>query len=491
MSASAAALSNSDKSRRTPTRDPVRNSILALSLAVVLLWLLLAQSETIILVARREWAALVFWAVLVFVANLFPIWVGEAPQVTLTLDMPLMVATALLYPPEVAASLALVAAIDIRELGLRVPLIRIVFNRVQVALTAWAASQTFHLLASGLEPWPGAILATLGAVGASYGLNILLVSTYTGLRLGVGPLSVIKRLRVGGRVQFLATYLGYCAMALVLARLFTDVGEWSVISFLVPIAAAQQMLVRGQMLHSLANELRNRERLLERLSERIFEERRDERIRIASDLHDRVLQCLVKIGMSAGLVGRALPAENAARHDVDELLDDTAFSVEELRRVIHDLQRSPLGPGGLSPTLRGLARDLQLDWGVRITVSAPDELSLSAETQTALYQIARECVLNALKHAEASEIGVSLRETASEVELAAEDDGIGFDVNSVDPSRHFGLGLMKERVRMAGGSIAIDSQPGRTVVSVRIPRRGREEGNGLERQQSSEMRFSD
>jgi signal transduction histidine kinase len=491
MSATAAALSNSDKSRRTPTRDPVRNSILALSLAVVLLWLLLAQSETIIFVARREWAALVFWAVLVFVANLFPIWVGEAPQVTLTLDMPLMVATALLYPPEVAASLALVAAIDIRELGLRVPLIRIVFNRVQVALTAWVASQTFHLLASGLEPWPRAILATLGAVGASYGLNILLVSAYTGLRLGVGPLSVIQRLRVGGRVQFLATYLGYCAMALVLARLFTDVGEWSVISFLVPIAAAQQMLVRGQMLHSLATELRNRERLLERLSERIVEERRDERIRIASDLHDRVLQCLVKIGMSAGLVGRALPAENAARHDVDELLDDTAFSVEELRRVIHDLQRSPLGPGGLSPTLRGLARDLQLDWGVRITVSAPNELSLSAETQTALYQIARECVLNALKHAEASEIGVSLRETASEAELEAEDDGIGFDVNSVDPSRHFGLGLMKERVRMAGGSIAIDSQPGRTMVSVRIPRRGREEGNGLERQQSSEMRFSD
>jgi signal transduction histidine kinase len=470
MSASATVISKTEDSKRTPTRDPLRNYVLALALAAVLLWVLVSGSETIVLTATRDWAGLLFWAVLVFVANLFPIWVGDDPEVTLTLDMPLMVATALLYPPEVAAFLALVAAIDIRELGLRVPPIRIVFNRVQVALTAWVASQTFHMLSSGLEPWPQAILATLGAVSASYCLNMLLVSTYTGLRLGVGPLPVIKTLRVGGRIQFLATYLGYCAMALVLARLFTDVGEWSVISFLVPIATAQQMLVRGQRLQSLTNELRNRERLLERLSERIVDERKDERIRIASDLHDQVLQCLVKIGMSARLVERALPAQSPGRRDLDELLDDTAFSVEELRRVIHDLHRSPLGRGGLSPTLRGLARDLQLDWGVRIRLDAPDDLGLSAETQTILYQIAREGLLNALKHAKASVIDIRLRENEGEVHLEIEDDGIGFDVKAIDPSRHFGLGLMKERVHMAAGSLTIASQPGQgTVIITRIP----------------------
>jgi signal transduction histidine kinase len=473
MSATTAVVSETEDSRRSAPRDPLRNYVVAIGLAAVLGWVLVVGFETIIHTATRDWAGLLFWAVLVFVANLFPIWVGDAPEVTLTLDMPLMVTTALLYPPEVAAFIALLAGIDIRELGLRVPPIRILFNRVQVALTAWIASVTFHLLAPGLEPWPRAILATLGAVSASYCLNMLLVSTYTGLRLGVGPLPVIKTLRVGGRFQFLATYLGYCAMALVLARLFTDVGEWSVVIFLVPIATAQQMLVRGQRLQALTNELRNRERLLERLSERVVDERRDERLRIASDLHDQVLQCLIKIAMSARLVERALPDGSPGRDDLDELLNDTAFSVEELRRVIHDLHGSPLGRGGLSPTLRGLARDLQLDWGVRIRVDAPDDLNLAADTQTIVYQIARECLLNSLKHAKASEIVIRLGETEDGVYLEVEDNGIGFDVNAVDPSRNFGLGLMNERVRMANGSQTIRSQAGHgTVILTRIPAKG-------------------
>jgi signal transduction histidine kinase len=470
MAATTVAISETGTSPRTPSRDPLANYFFSLTLAGVLILVLAFGSETIIQTASRAWPELLFWGLLVFGANLFPIWVGEGPEVTLTLDMPLMVATALLYPPEVAAFIVLVAAIDIRELGLRIPPIRIMFNRVQVALTAWVASQTFHALASALEPWPRAALATLGAVTISYCLNILLVSTYTWLRLSIGPLPVIRSLRVGGRAQFLATYLGYCVLALVLARLFTDVGEWSVISFLVPIAAAQQMLVRGQRLQSLANELRSRERLLERLSERIVDERRDERLRIASDLHDEILQCLTKIGMSAGLVDRALPARSPGRIDLAELIEDTAFSIEELRRVIHDLQRSPLGRGGLGPTLRSLARDLQLDWGVRIRLQAEEDINIAAETQTIIYQIARECLLNALKHSEAREIVVRLSESGERVQLEVADDGTGFDVHSVDASKHFGLGLMKERVRMAGGSLGITSEAGRgTVIVTRFP----------------------
>jgi signal transduction histidine kinase len=470
MSATTAAASGSDGSTRRPNSDPLPNHVLALTLAAALLVILGVGLDTIIRTAEDKWNELLFWVVPILAANLSPIWVNRAADVVFTLDMPLMIAVALLYPPPVASAVALLGCVDVREFGLRVPLIRIVFNRTQVALTVWAAGITFHHLSSGLEPWQRSILATIAAVAVSHSLNVMLVSTYTGLRLGTGFLPVMRGLKVGRIGQFLVIYIGYCVLALVLARLFTDVGEWSVVIFFIPIAVAHQMLVRGQRLQTLAAQLRGRERLLERLSERIVEERRDERMRIASELHDEILQCLVKIGLSASLLNRDLPRDSPGRRDVAELINDTDFSKEELRRIIHDLQRSPLGRGGLIPTIRALARDLQLDWRVKVSVEAPDELQLSADTQLVAYQVAREALINALKHAKATEVQVCIRDESEWMSLAIEDNGVGFDIGSVDPSMHFGLGLLRERVRLAYGEVGITSLPGSgTRILVRLP----------------------
>jgi signal transduction histidine kinase len=470
MSATTAAASGSDGTARRPNSDPVLNHLLALALAAALFVILIFGRESILRTAETKWSQLLFWLVPILAANLSPIWVNRDAEVLFTLDMPLMIAVAVLYPPPVAASVALLGSVDSREFGLRVPPIRIVFNRTQVALTVWAAGVTFHALSSGLEPWQRSMLATIAAVAVSHSLNVLLVSTYAGLRLGTGFVPVLRGLKVGRISQFLAIYLGYCVLALVLARLFTDVGEWSVVVFFIPIAVAHQMLVRGQTLQSLAAQLRARERLLERLSERIVEERKDERMRISSELHDAILQCLVKIGLSASLLDRDLPPDSPGREDLAELIDDTNFSKEELRRIIHDLQRSPLGRGGLIPTLRALARDLQLDWQIRVSVEAPDALQLPADTQIVAYQVAREALINALKHAKAAEIKVRVQDEGAWITLSIVDDGVGFEPGSVDPSSHFGLGLLRERLRLAGGEFGLTSQPGNgTSVLVRLP----------------------
>jgi signal transduction histidine kinase len=401
------------------------------------------------------WDDLLFWSLVVVVVNLFPVVIGD---LTLTLDMPVLLAAALLYPPEIAALLALVSALDIRELSRRVSVSRAIFNRVQIALSVFLSSSVFHTLAPSLEPWPEAILATAAAIAVFHTLNMGLVVAYTARRTGYAMWNVLKRMIVGHVLEFLSTYLGYGVLALVLGRLYEDVGSWSVVVFVLPLIVARQMFVRERKLQALTHRLLDRERLLERSFDRIIDERRDERLRIASGLHDDVLQSLIRMSQLGYFLSREIGSSTQPRKDATELVHLSQASVEALRGVVSDLRTSPVGRGGLVSTLRNLAEDLQLDWGVRVVLESPDEVHVSGEMQVAVYQVAREGLVNALKHARASEIRVRLSEGAHELVLIVQDNGQGFDVEAVDRSQHFGIGLAEERVKLAGGRLVIGSK---------------------------------
>jgi two-component system NarL family sensor kinase len=189
--------------------------------------------------------------------------------------------------------------------------------------------------------------------------------------------------------------------------------------------------------------------------DRAVDERHDERLRIASDLHDDVLQILTRLWFLTKILEGQRSAESSS---LRELVQGTESSIESLRSVIHDLKESPLGRGGLIPTLKLLARDLQLDWRTRVRVETPAGLDLDPQRQVLAYQVIREAILNALKHARASEVRVLVAQTPDAVVLTVKDDGVGFDIGRVDQVSHFGLGLMKQRVRRAGGAIRIQSE---------------------------------
>jgi signal transduction histidine kinase len=467
MSTSLTHVSETQLGKGKRPHEPLPARLLSVGVAALVVGILALDNLTIREALKANWQEGIFWVILLFVVNLFPVSVGE---VTLTLDMPLLLTVALLYPAEFGALLAVIGAVDVRELRGNISPIRALFNRAQVGLVVLVASFSFHSVTEGLEPWPRAVLATVLATAAAYSLNVFLVALYMSLRQRVHFKTALSSLTVGRAAQFLATYLGYCVLALVLARLFRDVGEWSVITFLVPLVAAQQMLVRGQMLVRLTERLRSRERLLERLIDRIVDERRDERLRIAGDLHDEVLQNLTRVQMQSKELSRSLRSADRASSEAWELVRDSDMTLDALRRVIHDLRRSPLGRGGLIPTLQGLARDLQMDWRVCIEVDADEGLEASPELQVIAYQVAREGVMNALKHAEASHIRVGLRTEGRELLVAVEDDGRGFVVDSTNSSAHFGIGLMEERVRLMKGVLEVNSRLAKgTRVHARLP----------------------
>jgi len=174
-------------------------------------------------------------------------------------------------------------------------------------------------------------------------------------------------------------------------------------------------------------------------------------------LHDDVVQSLIHILQLGRFLRGETESGSQAFRDATELAELTEETLTELRHVVGDLRYSPLGRGGLIPTLQGLARDLRFDWRTKITVMVPDEVKLMPEQQVALYQLLKEAMLNALKHAHADEIRVSIESRDGTVVGTVIDNGHGFDPQEVDYRSHFGLGLMKERSRIVGANLEVQS----------------------------------
>lgn len=207
-------------------------------------------------------------------------------------------------------------------------------------------------------------------------------------------------------------------------------------------------------------------RLYERSRELILLE---ERHRVARELHDAVAQKLFSLRLTVEAAATVVERDpRRAAVSLDEVRRLAAQAAEELSQVVAELRPRELADAGLVETLR--RRVALLDrvhtTSVRLNVSVQPRLSYLAEEM--MLRIVEEALHNALRHAEAAHITVSLRATADgEVECQIDDDGVGFDA-----SRGSGLGLMsmRERARKAGGSLTVVSHPGTgTTLTVVVP----------------------
>ncbi len=208
----------------------------------------------------------------------------------------------------------------------------------------------------------------------------------------------------------------------------------------------------------------------------ITQAQENERRRIARELHDDTIQSLV--GLSRHLEALTasddlLSPEAAGR--VGELQDATRQMIERMRRFSQDLRPSILDDLGLLPTLEELASDLDRQPGMRAELRLRgEERRLSSEMELTLFRIAQEALNNIRRHADASEVIITVDMSDSTIKVTVEDDGMGFEPPSLTDHRATGgkLGLigMHERARLLGGSLMVDSEPGRgTRVIVSVP----------------------
>ncbi len=424
------------------------------------------------LVAReaRFDAWLLLWAVTVALVEVLPVPAWHGLQVSV--GFPLLMVVAFVYPPGPAGLVAFLGASDPREFRRDVSFLRAIFNRSQVALSVLAASATFHSLADlrGTSTLILIVAALLAAV-VDYIINSSVVTVAVTVHSGLAPARVMRELRIGRLSEFLISYLGLAFFGLFLAKFYLEMGFWTVPIFVIPLLLARQMFFRSKALEEAHRELQDREQLLRALSNRLAEERQDERMQIAAFLHDDLAQHLFRLSIQLDVAQRHLAAGRLEEADrtLNELKETKNRTSDRIRALIRDLHRSPLGPAGLGDAIRSFVAETARDADVLIETDI-EEIDLPAPIALLLYHIAREGVMNALKHAQARSIRIAVKPVDGEVELVLSDDGVGFDPEAPPPEGHYGLTMMRERARVAGGSIRVESAPGAgTTVTVRMP----------------------
>jgi signal transduction histidine kinase len=456
---------------QSPTSEPWRFKLLATLTACIgglLVVASLVAKPTALDIVRPSFLA---WIALVAIAGAFPVKLAKG--VHLSMDLPLLLAAGMLYGPLPAGLLGFVACFDIRELRRQVSLWTSLFNRSQIALSAGLAAAAFSLVGGRLGEWPATLGAAAVALAVDVVINVSLVATSVWARTGRPVRSTLPVMAIGAPAVHVLTYGCFGLSSLFLAELVARTGPIGLVAVGFPVILGRQVFVDRRGLLEISRALRARGAALRNVDERIAQERRDERERIAEALHDEVLQSLYGVTLRAQVLREDLRSGHllALDDDVPGVLAAAERAVDEMRDVIRDLRHSTVGRAGLVETVSLLANHLHQDSGVLFVTNLDDELRLDAENELLLYQIAREAMQNAVKHASCDTVWVSLRSTDEWIELTVEDDGRGFDEALRRDERHFGLQLMRERAESAQGEFMIESNSGLgTAVRARFPR---------------------
>jgi signal transduction histidine kinase len=311
----------------------------------------------------------------------------------------------------------------------------------------------------------------VGASIVDYIVNLSIVSVAASLMYGIPPLRLFRQMP---RLQeFLVSYVGLGVLGAVLAKLNSvkEVGFWSVVTVVAPLLFARQMFLRSHALEEAHGELQEREEILRQLSNAMAEERADERLQIAGYLHDDLAQVLFRLSIQVDVARKLLE-----KADIEELkgqLEKIRQSKQEtsdrVRALIRDLHRSPLGAKGLAESLESFTDEVGRDSGLMFHRDV-QEIDLPAPIALLVYHIAREGVMNALNHAQATDMWIRVIEEDDDIVLELRDNGRGFDTTQPGPEGHFGMSMMRERAQIGGGSLEVESAPGQgTTINVRFP----------------------
>jgi signal transduction histidine kinase len=228
--------------------------------------------------------------------------------------------------------------------------------------------------------------------------------------------------------------------------------------------AEKQLLEKQAQLRASYDRIRD-------LGTRLLNAQETERARIARELHDDIGQQMAVLTIDLQLLSRRgeIPATTAQL--ATKALDHAEGVTRMVRDLSHRLHPANLRLIGLLPSLSSLQRELSTN-EVAITLSHDQvPVTLPLPLTLCVYRVAQEALHNAIAHGRARHASIRVRGAADRLLLTIADDGVGFDVGAAN----HGLGLisMAERVEQVGGTLEINSHPGRgTRIEVAVPIEG-------------------
>jgi signal transduction histidine kinase len=199
-----------------------------------------------------------------------------------------------------------------------------------------------------------------------------------------------------------------------------------------------------------------------------------ERRRWARELHDETLQELGSLRVMHGAAGRA-PSWEQARETMEQATQYLDRAIANLRSLISELRPASLDELGAAPAIEALVRRIADSHDVAVTSKVDLAFEreragrrLGAELEVTIYRMVQEGLNNAVKHASAESIELTVLEEGDRITVRIRDDGSGFDPDAVNGG--FGLVGMRERVSLLDGSLRIESAPGKgTEITADLP----------------------
>ncbi|MGH2442983.1 MAG: sensor histidine kinase [Chloroflexota bacterium] len=205
--------------------------------------------------------------------------------------------------------------------------------------------------------------------------------------------------------------------------------------------------------------------MLDVLNERLESAQEEERARLAAELHDEPLQTALYLDRQLRGMNRQVPGSNVP-------VDLSGALAGQLRAICLGMRPVGLDDLGLLPALDALVEEARDRSGAEVTFEADEQLTtISPAVELILYRVAQEALNNCLKHADASEVTVTVRRDEGGIKLSVADDGMGQSGTSLTTEGCPRLGLLglRERLRPWGGTVSVETRGATgTTVTARV-----------------------
>ena len=211
---------------------------------------------------------------------------------------------------------------------------------------------------------------------------------------------------------------------------------------------------------------------LRALTVRLQTVREEERTHIAREIHDDLGQALTGLRMDLSwLMKQSNPADKKIQKRLDSMLSLTDTTIHKVRKIATDLRPGILDDLGLAAAIEWQSKDYQERTGIQFQFqSSIEEFVLDEKRSTAFFRIFQESLTNVVRHAQAKNVDISLRQEGNAIVLTVKDDGKGISAHEINNPRSVGFLGMRERAAVFGGEISVSGAPNKgTMVRVKIP----------------------
>ncbi|RME10307.1 MAG: ATP-binding cassette domain-containing protein [Ardenticatenia bacterium] len=242
---------------------------------------------------------------------------------------------------------------------------------------------------------------------------------------------------------------------------------------------AAQGTLNQQLVEQLARQIEALDEAnaaLQAAQRRLLTEREEERKRLARELHDQIIQDLLSLNYQLEELDEHVDDPAYVIAELEDIRQGIRFMVEELRRICSNLRPPTIDSLGLRAALHSYAREWSQRTGILIKLAISEDVArLPEHIELSIFRIVQESLSNVRKHADATEVYITLvHNSPRTILLTIADNGQGlpedFDLSALARDGHFGLLGMSERVALLGGRLKLTNVPdGGLRIEVELP----------------------